>query len=98
MLEEVGDAGLVGVLVRGAGVDDEPQLGPATGAIVLADVVRETVGEGADPDRRVVGDGSSLVEIDRPDHPQVAAVVGAGVLRDDVGLGRTGGRGHRAAR
>ena len=58
-----------GASFDGAGVDDEPQLGPATGAIVLPDVVREPVGERADPDVGVVGDGSSIVGIDRPGRP-----------------------------
>ena len=39
VLDEVGDARLVGLLVRRAGVDRQPQLGAAAGALVVPDVV-----------------------------------------------------------
>ena len=70
VLDEVGEAALIVVLEHGAGVDDEPQLGPPGRLGVAPDVVAQPVRQRADGDPR----------IDRDARPSAARSSAAGFI------------------
>ena len=57
VLDEVRQAALVVVFEHRPGVDDEPELGAILGLLVDADVVAHAVGQRADRDPRIDGNG-----------------------------------------
>ncbi len=57
VLDEVRQPPLIVVFENRSRVDDEPELGAALRLLILADVVAQAVGERADGDPRVDGNG-----------------------------------------